>query len=249
MTDVIWIKIATAIFDDEKIRLIESMPEADSLIVIWIKLLTMAGKQNAGGFIFLSDTIPYTDEVLATILARPLDTVRLALQTFKKFGMIDHDENGFMYLPNWDKHQNIDALEKIREQNRLRKQRQRQRQKEALEKTKEPVKEIKVLPPPPTQSESRRKAVIKKGNFEAFWDKYPKKRSKGDAEKAWSELNLTEKAEEEILLGLEKAIRSSDWREQDGRFIPYPANWLRARGWEDEYDNQISSSGGSTVPI
>ena len=49
MADVKWIKIATDIFDDEKILLIESLPEADSIIVIWFKLLCLAGKQNNSG--------------------------------------------------------------------------------------------------------------------------------------------------------------------------------------------------------
>ena len=46
MADIKWIKITTDIFDDEKILLIESLPEADSIIVIWFKLLCLAGKMN-----------------------------------------------------------------------------------------------------------------------------------------------------------------------------------------------------------
>ena len=88
-TDVKWIKIVTDIFDDEKILLIESMPEADSIIVIWFKLLCMAGKQNNKGIFLLNDKIAYTDEMLATIFRRPLNTVRLALKTFENYGMIE----------------------------------------------------------------------------------------------------------------------------------------------------------------
>ena len=39
MAEIKWIKIATNIFDDEKLLLIETMPEADAIIVIWFKLL------------------------------------------------------------------------------------------------------------------------------------------------------------------------------------------------------------------
>jgi len=87
MTEVKWIKITTSMFDDEKIKIIESMPDADSILIIWIKLLTQAGKNNANGFIFLSENIPYTDEMLSTLFNRPLNTIRLALQVFKHFGM------------------------------------------------------------------------------------------------------------------------------------------------------------------
>jgi predicted phage replisome organizer/uncharacterized phage protein (TIGR02220 family) len=110
MADVKWIKVTTDIFDDEKILLIESMPERDSLIVIWFKLLCMAGKQNNSGVFMLNDRIAYTDEMLSTIFRRPLNTIRLALQTFEQFGMIEIIDH-VITIPNWGKHQNLDQLE------------------------------------------------------------------------------------------------------------------------------------------
>ncbi len=120
MSEVKWIKLSTQMFEDEKIRLIESMPEADTILIIWVKLLAQAGKTNASGYIYLSENIPYTDEMLATIFNRPLNTVRLALQTFKDFGMIEIEQDNFVRVANWDKHQNTSSLEKIRESNRKR---------------------------------------------------------------------------------------------------------------------------------
>jgi predicted phage replisome organizer/uncharacterized phage protein (TIGR02220 family) len=131
MASVKWIKITTDIFSDEKILLIEQMPDADSLLVIWFKLLCMAGKENNYGVFLMRNRMPYTEEMLATIFRRPLNTVRLALSTFEAFGMIEIDED-IISIPNWEKHQNIEGMEKIREQNRIRKQRQRERQKQAL---------------------------------------------------------------------------------------------------------------------
>ncbi|OOR10813.1 replication protein [Bacillus cereus] len=129
MSEVKWIKLSTSMFEDEKIRLIESMPEADTLLIIWIRLLAQAGKTNASGYIFLSKNIPYSDEMLATLFNRPIATVRLALQTFQQFGMIEITDDQYICISNWEKHQNIDGLEKIREQNRLRKQKQREKLK------------------------------------------------------------------------------------------------------------------------
>ncbi|MBO7695661.1 MAG: phage replisome organizer N-terminal domain-containing protein [Methanobrevibacter sp.] len=127
-----WIKITTNIFDDEKILLIESLPEADSIIVIWFKLLTLAGKCNNNGILMLNDSIPYTEEMLATIFRRPLNTVRLALETFEKFGMIVtlHDT---ITIPNWEKHQQVESLDKIREKTNKRVRAYRERQKMLLE--------------------------------------------------------------------------------------------------------------------
>ncbi|HDR8494212.1 TPA: phage replisome organizer N-terminal domain-containing protein [Bacillus cereus] len=129
MADVKWIKLSTSMFEDEKIRLIESLPDADTLLIIWIKLLSQAGRTNANGYIFLSENIPFTEEMLSTLFNRPIATVRLALQTFKQFGMIDITDDQYICISNWEKHQNVDGLEKIREQNRLRKQKQREKLK------------------------------------------------------------------------------------------------------------------------
>ena len=110
MSDVKWIKIVTNVFDDEKILLIESMPESDSLIVIWFKILCMAGKMNNGGVLILSDKIAYTDEMLATIFRRQLSTVKLALKVFEELEMITIINNTIT-IPNWSKHQSLDQLE------------------------------------------------------------------------------------------------------------------------------------------
>jgi len=129
--EVKWIKLTTNMFDDEKIKLIESMPDADSILIIWIKLLIQAGKTNANGYIYLNENVPYTDEMIATIFSRPLNTVRLALKTFQDFGMIEMDDTG-IYIENWVEHQNIEGLNKLKkkkEQNRLRQEKYRKKQK------------------------------------------------------------------------------------------------------------------------
>jgi len=104
--EIKWIKLSTNIFDDEKIQLIEQLPDADGVIVLWFKLLALAGKQNNNGMIMLSDKIPYTIEMLSTIFRRKQPLVQLALETFKMFGMIDIVENTY-HITNWDKHQVI----------------------------------------------------------------------------------------------------------------------------------------------
>jgi predicted phage replisome organizer len=132
MAEVKWIKLSTNMFEDEKIRLIESLPEADTILIIWVKLLAQAGKTNASGYIYLSERIPFTDEMLATIFNRPIGTVRLALKTFEQFGMIEINDDHFISIANWEKHQNIDGLEKIRQQTKKRVADHRQKKREML---------------------------------------------------------------------------------------------------------------------
>ncbi|MGD6793825.1 phage replisome organizer N-terminal domain-containing protein [Metabacillus indicus] len=129
MAEVKWIKLSTKMFEDEKIRLIESMPESDTLLIIWIKLLSQAGKTNANGYIYLNENIPYTDEMLATIFNRPLNIVRLALKTFEDFGMIEISDENFIAISNWEKHQNVEGLDKIRQQTRNRVAKHREKKK------------------------------------------------------------------------------------------------------------------------
>lgn len=128
MSEIKWIKITTDIFDDEKICLIDALPDHDAILVIWFKILALAGKHNRNGLLMMSDKVHYTDEMLATIFRRPLNTVRMALGIFEQFGMVEIID-GVVTLPNWEKHQNIDGMEKIKEQTRNRVARHREKQK------------------------------------------------------------------------------------------------------------------------
>lgn len=129
MANVKWIKITVDMFDDEKIKIIQSMPDGDTLLIVWIKLITLAGKTNDGGYVYISENMPYTDEMLSIIMNKPLNTIRLALDTFIKLGMIENDIKG-IYLLNFEKHQSLDKMEKLKEQNRLRVAKYREKQKQ-----------------------------------------------------------------------------------------------------------------------
>lgn len=127
MADVKWIKITTDIFDDEKILLIESLPDAYAIITVWFKLLCLAGKQNNSG-VFMMGRIPYTDKMLATIFRMKESTVTMALKTFEDFNMVEIVD-GVITIPNWEKHQSLDQLEQAKENTRKRVARHREKQK------------------------------------------------------------------------------------------------------------------------
>lgn len=129
MAEVRWIKLATDVFDNRKIRQIEKMPDGDALIIIWFKLLVLAGTVNDGGMIYLTRDIPYTEQLLANEFNRPISTIQLALQTFSRFGMIEI-ANDLIHVTNWEKYQNANGLDRIREQTRNRVAAFRERQKE-----------------------------------------------------------------------------------------------------------------------
>ncbi|GED64324.1 phage replisome organizer N-terminal domain-containing protein [Lysinibacillus fusiformis] len=130
MADITWIKIKTDMFDNEKIKLIERMPEGDTILIIWIKLLTYAGKANYNGFIMLSENIPMNIEEMAIIFNRPLEKVRYAIQILQRYKMLEINEQEVVLIANWEKHQNIDGMERVRELNAKRNKEYRERKKQ-----------------------------------------------------------------------------------------------------------------------
>lgn len=129
MAEISWIKLSTTMFDDEKIQLIQAMPESDAIIVIWVRLLALAGKTNDDGLIYIQRNMPYTEEMLATLFGKNVNTVRLALNTLSTFNMIDVSQDGFVAITNWEKHQNVEGMEQVRLKNAERNRRYRERKR------------------------------------------------------------------------------------------------------------------------
>ncbi|MBQ5670746.1 MAG: phage replisome organizer N-terminal domain-containing protein [Oscillospiraceae bacterium] len=129
IAEIKWIKLSTDIFDNRKIRQIQNLPQGDTLLVIWLKLLVLAGQINDGGLVYITPDIGYSTESLAAEMQRPAAMVQLAMDCFVRFGMAEVDERGVIFLPGWEHYQNVDGMERIREQNRVRKRKQRAKEK------------------------------------------------------------------------------------------------------------------------
>jgi len=79
--------------------------------------------------------------------------------------------------------------------------------------------------------------------FEIFWKAYPKKRSKGQAEKAFTKVKPDEQLLATMLATIERAKKSEGWLKDGGQFIPYPATWLNRKCWEDEFQETKGGRG------
>lgn len=123
MAEIKWIKLSVNMFDDEKIKLIRTLPDGDKIVMIWVQMMCLAGKINDGGSVYMGQNLAYSDEMLATIFNQPVSVVRAALSTLNQFEMIDVSNDGVIDILNWEKHQNIDGMERIQRQNRERKRR------------------------------------------------------------------------------------------------------------------------------
>ena len=128
MAEVKWIKLNTAMFDNSKIKYIRTLPEGNNMVLIWVMLLSKAGKCNASGFICLTENIPYTPQMLAAEFGFDVYLIELALGTFTKLNMIQLEEH-IIKIAGWEEHQNIDGLDRIREQTRKRVAKYRENQK------------------------------------------------------------------------------------------------------------------------
>lgn len=83
-------------------------------------------------------------------------------------------------------------------------------------------------------SPARSERTSLQDRFNRFWDAYPKKLSKGGAEKAWKKIKPSEQLLTQMLSAIAAAKTSDDWQKDGGQFIPYPASWLNSKRWEDE---------------
>lgn len=129
MADVKWVKITTDMFDNRKIKYLRKLPDGNNIVLIWVMLLTMAGRCNANGMIFLTENIPYTPKMLADELGFEETTVTLALASLEQMNMVVTNGRYFS-IAGWEEYQNTDRLSEIREYNRLAKQKSRAKQKQ-----------------------------------------------------------------------------------------------------------------------
>ena len=83
--------------------------------------------------------------------------------------------------------------------------------------------------------------------FDQFWNAYPKKKAKLEAQKAWAKL----KPDADLRSTIGKAIllqrNSPDWQKDGGQYIPKPASWLNGRRWEDELEVTAQAQSGPAV--
>ena len=128
MDDIKWIKLSVRLPDNRQLKQIRHLPSGDTIALMWVYLLCLAGEINDSGMIYFTPEIPYTDEMLADQFGMDVNTVRLGLETFRRFGMVDVVDN-IMCLPTWEKWQAGDKLSEIREQTRKRVARHREKQR------------------------------------------------------------------------------------------------------------------------
>jgi len=248
MADVKWIKITTDIFDDEKIKIIDTMPARDEILVIWFKLLALTGRSNQGGLLKISNKMPYTNKMLSAVFNRSLDIVQLSLGIFQNYGMIEIEENETILITNWDKHQNIEGLDKIREQNKNRQQIARDKKKQlriedshvtdnvtvtennATELDKELDKEKDIYTKPKNE-----KTCTYTKDFEEWYCSYPNQFNKAQTFKNWKSTLKTD-TKENIVIATKEYKAYIKKNKIEANYIVRSTNFV---GQKQEYQGYI----------
>lgn len=128
MAEISWIKLSTGLPDNRKIKRIRKLPDGDNVILFWVFLMARAGESNKSGGLFLTETLPYSEDDLAADFDFTIEFVRFAILTLEKYGMITKYDD-VIFIKNWEEYQAIEGMEKVREQNRIRQARHKEKQK------------------------------------------------------------------------------------------------------------------------
>ena len=242
-----YVKIPVNFFHGGKIKRIRTLPNGETILLVWLNLLYIAGAINDGGAVYFTPKIPYTAETLSEEIGVEADTIRQALEILHDYEMLNISDKA-IYISQWEKWKSensaADQIEKIKEQNRRRAKAYRERKK--IESTGGEVfpspalQGVKGLPAPKrnTTPTSTKKLLA---SFERFWNVWPKKVSKGQAEKTWGKLNPDAELTEKIIAGVERA-KKTDRRFRETEYTPHASTWLNNRGWED-----VTEKGGNVI--
>ena len=234
-SDVKWIKITTDMFDNRKIKHLRRLPDGNNIVLIWVMLLTMAGRCNANGMIFLTENIPYTAKMLADELDFEENTVKLALTALENLNMVITDK-GYFSIAGWNEYQNIEGMDKIREQNRIRqanyKAKQKLLQSSVIDNVTDNVT-VTLSNAPDIERESEKESEIKNNIssdlqsvvdlYHSICASYPRIRSLSDARKKAIKARLKSYSLDDFRTLFENAEASSFLKGVDG-------------GWKASFD-------------
>ena len=131
MADLQWLKLSTNFFDNNKIKLLESENDGDTLIRIWIQLLTIAMKCNYQGKLSITEDKPMTIIEISKIMGKSKKKIEKTLNIFQELQMIVIEDK-FYKIKNWSKYQSVDRLEEIRLQNCKRQQKYREKKRSEI---------------------------------------------------------------------------------------------------------------------
>lgn len=229
-----WIKLRENFMTSDAVDFLMGQKEGANYVVLYQMLCLKTA--NTGGE--LSRTIgemiiPYdVDKITRDVKWFSKDTVIVALELYKKLGLIFKNENGNLVISNYDKMVGSETQSAIYKQDK--------KQLENFQPNSNRYKDTKILDNKSIDIDIDNNISMNKKEdlFELFWKEYPKKIAKGNTEKWFSKNKPNKELVDKMILQIERFKDTKDWKKENGQFIPYPTSWLNAKMWEDEFETE-----------
>jgi len=113
-----YVKFRSDMYEDTKFKIIDMKPERDMIHYVWTRFVTLAGKVNMEGDLYMSRNLPYTIETLAIEFNRSEEQIKLASEVFIELEMIEMIDGKIYRVKNFTKHQNIKVREKVKSEDK-----------------------------------------------------------------------------------------------------------------------------------
>lgn len=248
MAEVKWIKLSVSIPDNKKIKRIRKMPDGNNIVLFWVLLLARAGESNQKGGLFFTENVPYTDEDLAADFDFNIEFVKFAKLTLEKYKMIELYDD-VIFIKNWDEYQQMDKLEKIKEQNRIRQAKYKEKQQllansnvaVTLPVTQGNATDIDIdLDIESNISNSSNKHSIE-SDFEKLWKLYPNKKGKSAALKSYKRSIKKGTTNKQIQNGIIAYKKSIAEKGVEQAYQKHGSTFFSNESWEDDYSSEMVS--------
>lgn len=234
-----WIKLKTDFFNREDIDFMLSQPNGCQYVVLY-QMLCLNTANTSGELInkIGEMIVPYNiEKIVRDTKYFDFDTVAVALELYKKLGLIYEQEDGNLKIT--DVERMIGSESANREAIKKREQRLKKKIEGTQEGTNCPIEyrdksidiRYKIL--------DNNKKEIYKEKFEEFYKEYPRKVNK----KKTLEWFLKNKPNEELFNIIMNKLQEQKKHWKEKKYIPYPTTWLNGEKWNDELEEENNNNG------
>ena len=252
-----WLKLDKGFFKRPDVQILEAQEHGPEVVLLYLKLLTESLEGN--GKLRFSDAVPYSYAMLHVVTRMnahvDLDAFERAMTTLSTLGLIIVDDEMTIQMMTIDgmiggESTAAARMRQMREKaggNGVNGNHDITGNDDVQERDAGGVTSLNNVTKSKSKSKSKIKKSIKEIRFDRFWDEYPKKVAKVDAQKVWEKLDPDDDLTDEIVQGVIRARETREWRRENGQYIPGPARYLRGERWKDalpasmataNYDNE-----------
>lgn len=101
------VKFNVEMYDDIKLKMIDTMKGRDLIHYCLARFIVLAGKVNMDGYLFINENMPYTIETLSIEFNRTIEEIELSVKALIDLEILELTKQKIYKVKNWAKHQNI----------------------------------------------------------------------------------------------------------------------------------------------